>query len=49
MNGLPEELRGAGEDLPPRRKRPVWHRVLAAVVVAAMLLSVIYYSAAALL
>ncbi|WP_418605865.1 hypothetical protein [Georgenia sp. SUBG003] len=49
MNGLPRELRDAGEDLPQRHRRPVWHRVLAAVVVAAMLLSVLFYSAAAVL
>jgi hypothetical protein len=46
---LPRELRDAGEDLPPRRGRPVWHRLLAAVVVGAMVVSLLLYTALALL
>jgi type VI protein secretion system component VasF len=44
---LPRELRDAGEDLPPRRRRPVWHRVIAGLVVAAMVVTLLLYTGVA--
>ena len=49
MNGLPEELRDAGEELPPRRRRPVWHRLVAALVVASMVITLLVYTGLAFL
>ena len=44
MSGdLPRELRDGGDDLPPRRRRPVWHRVVAGLVVAAMVVTLLLY------
>ncbi|GAA4287020.1 hypothetical protein [Georgenia daeguensis] len=45
MSGdLPRELRDAGEDLPPRSRRPAWHRVVAGLVVAAMVVTLLLYT-----
>lgn len=46
---LPRELRDADDEVAPRRRSPVWHRVLAGLVVAAMVLSLLLYTALAFL
>jgi hypothetical protein len=40
----PRELRDAGDDLPPRRQRPVWHRLIAGLVIAAMVVTLLLYT-----